>query len=432
MALARSLNNSEIAKLVYGSNWKSKRWTPASIKRDLNNTLKETNYIIKTSAGLPDMKVYKVGNNYYTYLGSNVAGQTPMVNLITDTDTLNYLKDNPTAAKGTIVGELGNDGYKFGYTPTAPTIVNQFTSSDGKVTTTYSDGTVTVDTSNVKNNKSNSNTTTETKTSGSGSGSNYNPYIEELENKLNSQNSAIEELQKKLDEANRVYTGEELAEHYGITDTLFSRDYWKNLYTDYVNEMYDDLIRQQDEYRNRFARNNATYDDYLEKEYMNSYNNASNARTTRGAIAANALSTGNVNDYNSSKNDISMLQNIYGYEALRQAGLADVANRAEQAANNNRAVLMQLGAKHNTSDVTAATNALNAASTIYSADKNYLTGLANAAKAKYGGLVNAASSNANSSYQQMYNYYMGLYNNDNATASSYLSGLLEGKTGGNS
>ena len=46
MALARSLNNSEIAKLVYGSNWKSKKWTPASIKRDLNNTLKETNYII--------------------------------------------------------------------------------------------------------------------------------------------------------------------------------------------------------------------------------------------------------------------------------------------------------------------------------------------------------------------------------------------------
>ena len=262
--------------------------------------------------------------------------------------------------------------------------------------------------------------TKQSTTTKSGGGGGYNPYAAVIQQ----QNKTIADMQKKLDEANRVYSGDELAEHYGIKDTLYSRDYWNKLYTDYVNEMYDNLINQQTEYRDRYTRNNSTYDDYLEKEYMDSYNNASNARATRGAIAANALSTGNVNDYNSSRNDINMLQNIYGLEALRQAGLADVANKAEQAAVNTRKTLMELGAKHNTSDVLDITNGLNAAATVYGADKNYLSGVANAARAKYGGLVNAAGSSANSNIQQYYDWYMQMFNNNKDLASTYLTNTL--------
>ena len=415
MALSKSLNSNEIAKLVYG-NTSAKKWTVESLKRDLNNKLQNTGYFIQTDNGLSDMNIYKIGNKFYTYLGGDVKGQSPMVAEITDKDTLNYLKSNPSVSQATAIGSLNSSGYKFNK---APTIVDQFTRSNGQTVTTYSDGNIVI-TNPTTNNTNTNNTNKNTETVSSGSGGGYNPYAGVIQQ----QNNTIKDLQAKLDEANRVYTGEELADHYGIRDTLFSRDYWNKLYTDYVNEMYDDLINQQNEYRNRFTRNNSTYDDYLEKEYVNSYNNASNARTTRGAVAANALSTGNVNDYNSSKNDTSMLQNIYGYEALRQAGLADVANKAEQAANNNRAVLMQLGAKHNTSDVTAATNRLNAAATIYNADKNYLSGLAAAANTKYGGLVNAASANANSQFQQYYDWYMQMYNNNKDLASTYLTNTL--------
>jgi hypothetical protein len=240
----------------------------------------------------------------------------------------------------------------------------------------------------------------------------------------------IKDLEAELAEYKRPKSGPELAEHYGIKDTSANRGYWAGIYTDDFNQYYDDLINKQDEYRSRYARNNAAYDDYLEREYINSYNNASNARTTRGAVAANALSTGNVNDYNSSKNDTSMMQNINALNAQRIADLAGVDYKAEQTYTNVMAKLMELGANNDASVVQDIVNSLGAASKINAEQKKYAANLATAANTAFNGLVNAkATANASTDeLNALYNYYLGQTGGNKIQASNMMTNYW-GRTG---
>lgn len=246
----------------------------------------------------------------------------------------------------------------------------------------------------------------------------YNYYRDQI----NSMRAEIEELK-------RPKSGTELAEQYGIRDTLANQGYWAGIYADDLNEYYDDLVNKQNEYRSRYTRNNATYDDYLEKEYANSYNNASNARTTRGAIAANALSTGNVNDYNSSKNDNSMMQSANALEAQRIADLAGVDYKAAQTYTDVMKELMSLGANHDASMVQDIVNQLGAASIKNAAEKTYAGALANAYSTKYNGLVNARNSNSSlNQLQNYYNYYNSILGDEHQAANAVVNGVL-GRTG---
>ena len=233
----------------------------------------------------------------------------------------------------------------------------------------------------------------------------------------------IKDLEAELAEVKRPKSGPELAEHYGIQDTLANQGYWAGIYANDFNQYYDDLTNKQNEYRSRYARNNGTYDDYLEKEYINSYNNASNARTTRGAVAANALSTGNVNDYNSSKNDNAMMQNVNALNAQRIADLAGVDYKAEQTYADVMAKLMELGANHDASVVQDIVNGLGAASKVNAEQKNYAANRAAAANTAYNGLVNAkATANASTDeLNSLYNYYLGQTGGNKTQASNMMT-----------
>ncbi len=233
----------------------------------------------------------------------------------------------------------------------------------------------------------------------------------------------INNMRAEIEELKRPKSGPELAEHYGIRDNLANQGYWAGIYADDLNEYYDDLVNKQNEYRNRYTRNNSTYDDYLEKGYVNSYNNASNARTTRGAIAANALSTGNVNDYNSSKNDNSMMQSVGALEAQRIADLAGVDYKAAQTYADVMSKLMELGANHDASTVQDVVNQLGAASKINAEQKDYAASLAGAYNTAYSGLVNAkaTANSATNDLNALYNYYLGQTGGNKAQASSMMT-----------
>jgi hypothetical protein len=239
----------------------------------------------------------------------------------------------------------------------------------------------------------------------------------------------IADMQAEINELKRPKSGPELAAHYGIQDTLANQGYWAGIYADDFNQYYDDLVNKQNEYRNRYARNNGTYDDYLEREYINSYNNASNARTTRGAIAANALSTGNVNDYNSSKNDNAMMQSVDALEAQRVADLAGVDYKAAQTYTDVMKELMTLGANHDASMVQDIVNQLGAASKVNAEQKKYASALASAYSTKYNGLVNARNSNSTlNQLQNYYNYYKTMLGDEHQAANAVVNGVL-GRTG---
>lgn len=411
MAWNKQLNAKELKKLTGTSN-------TVDANNVLKRSLKDTGYTVSVDG--TKLKIYKSGDNYYTWInGTTGSYKTPAsVFQITDPLTLATLNDTKSnIIKGnigiaTVDPNTGNTTYSLD-----PHIKRLVTGTDKngnvKVYETYYDphlkGSDNSNSTNVNNNNADS-----------GSGAGYtvpSPDYSYYQKQIN-------DLRAELEEYKRPKSGAELAEHYGIRDTLANQGYWEGIYTDDFNQYYDDLVNKQNEYRNRYTRNNSMYDDYLEREYINSYNNASNARTTRGAVAANALSTGNVNDYNSSKNDNAMMQNVNALEAQRVADLAGVDYKAAQTYTDVMKELMSLGANHDASMVQDIVNQLGAASTKNAAEKNYAGALASAAQTKYNGLVNSKSYNTTlNQLQNYYNYYLTKTGNEAQAANAVVNTL---------
>ena len=417
------------------ANYKTGLERTSSFNPDKYGGVYDTGLYVNNNTGLPGMSnnaIVRVGNTYYL-----VASGNENIRLDNKAQLRHILINGNDASKaGMYQGENNPRLYGWAYKITDPEtieLIKQYAtesldSKDRVALGTYnSNGTI--DSGLINKNKNETTQTANTPepvrtNTGSGGGGyavpspNYSYYKKQ-----------IDDMRAEIEELKRPKSGPELAEHYGIQDTLANQGYWAGIYADDFNKYYDDLVNKQNEYRNRYTRNNSTYDDYLEKEYINSYNNASNARTTRGAVAANALSTGNVNDYNSSKNDNAMMQSVNALEAQRIADLAGVDYKAAQTYTDVMKELMSLGANHDASMVQDIVNQLGAASTKNAAEKSYAGALANAYSTKYNGLVNARNSNSSlNQLQNYFNYYNAMLGDEHQAANAVVNGVL-GRTG---
>lgn len=276
-----------------------------------------------------------------------------------------------------------------------------------------------------------------TSTSGGGGGGSYTPTysapdLSGLYNQIATLQSELQELKNP-----KLYSAKELAEHYDIADTLANEDYYKQLYTDYVNENWGNQLDEYDEQRLKALINGARYNQMLQDQYIKSYVNEQRQgnATNNQAIAANALKTQILNNYDASQNDYQMLQDRKQLEQDWQAQLADVDRQAKDAYTIANAYLMQAGNKHYTSEIQDTINGINAAATRYKGDLDSYRQKVQGYSNQYAGLANAASTRANtaasnnSSYiKQLENYYNQLYGGDYNRTANTIAGLYRYNT----
>ena len=284
--------------------------------------------------------------------------------------------------------------------------------------------------------KSNKSTTTNTKPTNSGGGG-YTPTystpdLSGLYNQIATLQSELQELKNP-----KLYSAKELAEQYDIADTLANEDYYRRLYTDYVNENWGNQLDEYDEQRLKALINGARYNQMLQDQYIKSYVNEQRQgnATNNQAIAANALKTQILNNYDASQNDYQMLQDRKQLEQDWQAQLADVDRQAKDAYTMANAFLMQAGNKHYTSEIQDTINGINAAATRYKGDLDSYRQKVQGYSNQYAGLANAASTRAgtaaanNSSYiKQLENYYNQLYGGDYNRTANTIAGLYRYNT----
>ena len=274
-------------------------------------------------------------------------------------------------------------------------------------------------------------------TNSGGGGGGYTPTysapdLSGLYNQIATLQSELQELKNP-----KLYSAKELAEHYNIADTLANEDYYRQLYTDYVNENWGNQLDEYDEQRLKALINGARYNQMLQDQYIKSYVNEQRQgnATNNQAIAANALKTQILNNYDASQNDYQMLQDRKQLEQDWQAQLADVDRQAKDAYTMANAYLMQAGNKHYTSEIQDTINGINAAATRYKGDLDSYRQKVQGYSNQYAGLANAASTRANtaasnnSSYiKQLENYYNQLYGGDYNRTANTIAGLYRYNT----
>lgn len=274
--------------------------------------------------------------------------------------------------------------------------------------------------------------------SGGGGGGGYTPSTPYFD--TSRWEKQIADLQAELAELKRPRSAKELAEIYGLTEQYNEDNILRN-YNEKTNAYYDAAVREQENLRNSYARNNAQYVDQITNAYLDSYKNAAPTATGRGTLAANALSTQLNADKINSSNDYGMMQSVNNLEEARKAELAGNPDLARQYYNSIGTYLSTLSATLNQSDVKQYVDQLDAYSSNYAADRSYQAYLAQANAAKYAGLANASATNAsstaggysNNAWQQLYNYYMATNNNNSKLADKYVANDLRSSTGaGNS
>ena len=247
--------------------------------------------------------------------------------------------------------------------------------------------------------------------------------------------NVISDLEKRIYELEhpKVYSAQELADIYGID---YNEQNILNDYNKSTNEYYDKAVKEQNDLRTQYAKNNARYVDQVADSYINSYANAAPTAVGRGSLAANALSTQlNAAQINAS-NDYGMMQSVNNLEEARKAELKENPNLAKQYYNNIGTYLSGLSAELNKSDVKQYVDKLDAYSQMYAADRSYQAYLAQANAAKYEGLANAAVTNASalankstSAFDRLYNYFYTSNGGNVKDASSAVANLLKTSTG---
>ena len=247
--------------------------------------------------------------------------------------------------------------------------------------------------------------------------------------------NVISDLEKRIYELEhpKVYSAQELADIYGID---YNEQNILNDYNKATNEYYDKAVKEQNDLRTQYAKNNAKYVDQVADSYINSYANAAPTAVGRGSLAANALSTQlNAAQINAS-NDYGMMQSVNNLEEARKAELKENPNLAKQYYNNIGTYLSGLSAELNKSDVKQYVDKLDAYSQMYAADRSYQAYLAQANAAKYEGLANAAVTNAaamanksTTAFDRLYNYFYTMNNGNVKDASNSVANLLKTSTG---
>lgn len=260
----------------------------------------------------------------------------------------------------------------------------------------------------------------------SGGGVSRNSYQDRI-------NQAILDRLEALEKP-KVYTANEIADFYGLTDQYNEQNILNN-YNEATNEFYNDMISEQNKLRTQYARNNTQYLNQITDSYLDSYKNSAPTATGKGTLAANYLSTMLNADNQNSANDLGMLQSVNTLDEARKAELEQNKSTAKQYYNKMGAYLSGLSTQLNASDVKQYVDSLDAYSQMYSASRNYQASLAQANAAKYAGLAQASGINASakanrfnssaaSAFQDLWNFYNGIGGSQYAynKVSSYLNG----------
>lgn len=252
---------------------------------------------------------------------------------------------------------------------------------------------------------------------------------------------SIAELQKKIYDLEhpKVYSAQELADFYGISD-LYNEANWLRDYNKKTNDYYDAALETQRDLRDDYAANNADQYRRTVEDYVDAYRNAAQTSNTRGTVAANTLSTMLGSGQNYAEDDYNLLQTENYLEEMRKADLANNPWLARQQYNNIGTYLSSLSAQKNASDVKQYVDTLDAYGQMYAADRA-AQGLANQGIAsKYNGLAQAQAVNAqtaansyaaNSQWNKMYNYYLSVYGGDTKKASSAVTNNIQYNQGYN-
>lgn len=244
------------------------------------------------------------------------------------------------------------------------------------------------------------------KSSGKGSDSYYEKLLDEYKEKID----ALENP--------KVWTSDELAEHFGVTDQ-YNMDYLNRMYNDATNKYYEDAIANQIQNKKDSELSTAAYANNLLNKYLNSYKYAAPTAVGRGTLAANALSAMINNDMSSEENSANLNSIINDYREQQKAELANNANLARQQYNNIGTWLLDRGTQNNTSEVQNYINSLNAYDTAYSGIRNAQNNLASTAAAAYNANAQAAltrnayaaSQSGDSLLKRAYELYYGNENN---------------------
>ena len=288
------------------------------------------------------------------------------------------------------------------------------------------------------------NTTPETDVtpeSNPGAGGGIAPYIPAapadpvILGKLNQALAELEALKKPV-----VRSADELAKIYGID---YNEKNILNNYNDATNEYYANVIKEQNDLRNDYVRNNGQYLDNVTEAYLDSYRNAAPTATGKGTVAANTLSTQlNASQMNAA-NDYGMLQSVNNLEEAKKAELAKNPDLARQYYNRIGTYLSNLSANLNKSDVQQYVGDLDYYTKVYAADRGLQRDQAAAAANKYSGLANAQAIGANNAansynsraqqFQRLWDYFYKTHNNNanfasNATHNALMNGSQ--KSGG--
>ena len=271
------------------------------------------------------------------------------------------------------------------------------------------------------NNKTQETEQVKENTGGGGTTSSTSPSDAYYANLIKDLNDRIYELEHP-----RVYSADEIAEHYGIQDQ-YNEQFWLDLLNKETNDYYNAAIDEQSKLRSQYTRNNNQYLNRIVNSYLDSYRNAAPTATGRGTLAANLLSTQIGGGLSNAENDYGMLQSINALGEARKQELANNPNSARQRYNTLGTYLSDISVTKHQDDVNQYIAGLKSLASDYAADRAYQAYLAQAAKDKYSGLASASISNAgtvannfnsnSSTFQNLWDYYYNT-SNKNATAAS--------------
>lgn len=205
----------------------------------------------------------------------------------------------------------------------------------------------------------------------------------------------LKKLQDKIDklENPKVWTAQELAELYGVTDQ-YDYDKILDMYNKATDQYYDDAIAEQEKYNNDANYMNTTYANNLINKYLDSYAAQAPTAVGRGTLAVNALTSSLSADQTTGETATNLNNIINDYKAQRDAELAENPTNARNDYNAMGSWLLSQGANMNASDVQQYIDTLNAYATRYKGIRDAQATLANAAAQSYTSRANAALANA--------------------------------------
>lgn len=286
---------------------------------------------------------------------------------------------------------------------------NNTTTSNKNTSSTSTTSTTSTTSNKTTSNNGNAGTTS--------SSSTVDNIVNQYQQEINNYKNQLEELLNP-----KILSALEVANILGVD---YNEANILNEYNKATNDYYDLAVKELQNIRSDYDKNNTQYINQIMDSYLDSTKHAAPTATGKGSLAANALSTLLSASQSSALGDYDILQDINATNEARVKDLANNASLARQQYNDLGLALAGLSTTFDQAATKAKVNALDAYSQHYAADSSYRSQLANAHAAKYSGLANAASTNASAaankyanSWNNLYNYYLSASGSDKAAANA--------------